>query len=246
MKLTCISIDDEPLALELMEKFIRAIPYLEPRGEFESAYEAMETLRHEQIDLIFLDINMPDINGVQFIKTLSQPPMVIFTTAYEQYALEGFEINAVDYLLKPFSRERFLKAVERAYNLKNLQEQGKPTSKTTAKNTASRIQYLLVKSEYSILRVNLEDILYLEALKDYVKIYTRKHAKPILTLNSLKALGEQLDEDRFVRVHRSFMVALAHIDSIRKNKIMIGDHEVPTGELYQKDFQEKFFGDQNL
>ncbi|MDX2302937.1 MAG: LytTR family DNA-binding domain-containing protein [Microscillaceae bacterium] len=240
MTLHCIAIDDEPLALNLIQKFVSRIPYLKLQGLFEGAYEALNLLKQEQIDLIFLDVNMPDINGVQFLRNLNHPPMVIFTTAYDKYALDGYELNALDYLLKPFSFDRFLKAVDKAYSFKALKEANKPVLPTTAEAPKSdNSEYIFVKSEHNLVKIRLSEILYIESLKDYVKIFLEGKRHPLLTLHNLKSIFQLLDPNQFIRVHRSFIVSIDKIDAVRKKRILICEREIPLGELYLEDFQKR-------
>jgi DNA-binding LytR/AlgR family response regulator len=226
----CIAIDDESLALDLIEDNIRKVPFLELVKRCKSAYEAMEFIRYEKIDILFLDIQMPDISGIQFLKSLKNKPLVIFTTAYEKYALEGFELDVIDYLLKPFSFDRFLKAVNKAQDYIHLKE------KTTNDETGSTIKapagYIFVKADYKLVKINFIEILYIEGLKDYIKIYTG--GKPILTLLSLKLLEEKLPSPDFVRVHRSYIVAVNKIQFIQRNFIHIGDKEIPVSDNYKE------------
>jgi DNA-binding LytR/AlgR family response regulator len=239
MTLDCIVIDDEPLAINLVEKFIKKIPYLRLIAAFESSFEALNSLKTIKVDILFLDINMPDISGIQFIKTIQQPPMVIFTTAYEKYALESYELNAVDYLLKPFSYERFLKAVDKAHSLKLLSN--KNTEAEAEKNnvTIDTQDFIFVKSEHNLIKIDLEDIMYIESIKDYLKIQLESQKHPILTINTLKNITTSLDATRFVRVHRSFIISLRKIKSIRRGRISIGDTEIPIGDLYSQAFYKQ-------
>jgi two-component system, LytTR family, response regulator LytT len=237
MKLRVIAIDDEPLALQLIRGYILKTPFLELVNTFDNPLDAMEFLAHEQVDLLFLDIHMPDLSGTEFIRTLPNPPKIIFTTAYERYALEGFKLNAVDYLLKPFSYEEFLKASIKAQNMFNLEHQAHTQIEANS-------EYLFIKSEYKIRRINFDNILYIEGLKDYIKVYVQNEPKPILSLNSLKALDAKLPEDRFMRVHRSYIVNLAKIETIERNRIIFGKVYIPVGDQYKEKFQE--FLDKNF
>ena len=229
MMIRCLAIDDESLALDLLEDNIRKVPFLELVKGCRSAFEAMEILHKEKIVLIFLDIQMPDISGIQFLKSLQSRPLVIFTTAFEKYALEGFELDVVDYLLKPFSFDRFLKAVNKAQDYLILKERS--ASRETGNETLPTIRYIFVKADYKLIKINFDDILYVEGLKDYIKIYTGE--KPILTLMSMKSLEEKLPSADFVRVHRSFIVAIKKISFIQRNFIHIGNKEIPVSDLYK-------------
>ena len=226
----CIAIDDEALALDLIEDNIRKVPFLELVKRCKSAFEAMEFLQNEKIDILFLDIQMPDITGIQFLKSLQNRPLVIFTTAYEKYALEGFELDVIDYLLKPFSFDRFLKAVTRARDYLHLKETA--SSQETTNENKSTADFIFVKADYKLVKIDFNEILYIEGLKDYIKIYTG--GKPVLTLMSLKSLEEKLPSEDFVRVHRSYIVAVKKIQFIQRNFIHIGDKEIPVSDNYKE------------
>lgn len=225
----CIAVDDEPLALDLLEDNIRQIPYLQLVKSCRNGFEAMEALQTEHIDLIFLDIQMPGITGVQFLRSLPSNPMVIFITAYEQYALEGFDLDIVDYLLKPVSFERFLKAVNKAQELFNLRNQ-------TPKQPE---EYFFVNADYSLVKIRYADITYIEGLKDYIKIYLTTQTRPVITRMTMKSIEEKLQPMHFMRVHKSFVVNLNKIDSIRNLKISIGSTSVPVSEQYADDLLKK-------
>lgn len=232
MKLTCIAIDDEPLALDLVEKFASRIPYLDFQGRFENALASLTAMR--AIDLIYLDINMPDISGMDFFRQLSSPlPQVIFTTAYDQFAVEGFELKATDYLLKPFSFDRFLKATERAkdYHL------------SRSPLHADVPDYILVKANHHYLRINLSDIYYIEGYKDYLKIYTHDE-RPILTLRPMKSIEEVLPTDSFIRIHKSYIVSKSKIKSFQNTKVNVKDRQLPIGEAYRDEFLAAIFKNQ--
>jgi two-component system LytT family response regulator len=231
----CIAVDDEPLALDIIEEYISRVPFLTLTGKCSNGFQAMELLQKEPADLIFLDIHMPDISGIQFLKGLQYRPPVIFTTAHENYAMQGFDLDAVDYLLKPIPYERFLKAVNKAqeyFNYRNKPAAGPATGASTLE-----YDYLFVRADYKILKINFRDIRYIEGLKDYIKIFAGD--RPILTLQSLKSIEEKLPSRDFMRVHRSFIVSLPKIDSIQKNRIMIGNSEIPIGDLYREQFFER-------
>jgi len=230
MKLKTIAIDDEPLAITLLIDYISKTPFLELAGTFDNPLDAVDFLHHEQIDLILVDIQMPDLTGIEFTRMLEAGPKIIFTTAYAQYALEGFKLSATDYLLKPFSYEEFLKAVQKAYKLAELENSAITTLE--ANN-----QFLFLKSEYKIRRINFNDILYIEGLKDYIKVFTRTDPKPIMSLNSLKALEQKLPEEKFMRVHRSFIVNLEQIDTIERSRIVFGKEYIPVSDQYKDKFQ---------
>jgi DNA-binding LytR/AlgR family response regulator len=226
----CLAIDDEVLALDLIGDNIRKVPFLELVKCCKSAFEAIEILSQQNIDLIFLDIQMPDISGIQFLKSLPNKPLVIFTTAYEKYALEGFDLDVIDYLLKPFSFDRFLKAVNKARDYLYIKETA--ASPGTGHEMRSPPGFFFVKADYKLLKIDFNDILYIEGLKDYIKIYTGE--KPVLTLLSLKSVEEKLPSDDFVRVHRSFIVAVKKIRFIQRNFIHIGTREIPISDNYKE------------
>ena len=228
-KLTCLIVDDEPLALDLIESYVRRTPFLELAGRCASAFEAMEKIDNQAIDLIFLDIQMPDLSGLEFSRTLREGPRVIFTTAFEAYALEGFKVDALDYLLKPFNYEEFLRAANKAKAYFQLRDGQRETGEISP--------FLYVKSEYKLIKINLNEVLYFEGLKDYVKIHLETQDKPILTLMSLKALEEKLPAEQFMRVHRSYIVNLEKIELVERSRIVIGDFAVVVAEQYREKFQ---------
>jgi DNA-binding LytR/AlgR family response regulator len=199
-------------------------------GTFDNPLDAIDFLHKESVDLILIDIQMPDLTGTEFVRSLESSPKVIFTTAYPQYAIEGFKLNAIDYLLKPFSYDEFLKAVQKAYKQAEL-EAGAVTT------VEANSQFLFLKSEYKIRRINFNDILYIEGLKDYIKVFIKGEAKPILSLNSIKALEQKLPDDRFMRVHRSFIVNLEQIDTIERSRIVFGKEYIPISDQYKEKFQ---------
>lgn len=233
--MNCIVIDDEPLALDLLIDYIEKIPFLKLEKTFTNPIEGLGYLQENKVDLVFLDVELPFISGIEFVKCLQTKPMVIFTTAYEKYALAGYDLEVTDYLVKPIVFERFLKAVNKAYS------QNKLSKKIEERHIPVPVRenypdYIMVKTGYSTIKVNLSDIQYIEGLKDYIKIFTPE--KTILTLNSLKKIQEILPESNFVRVHRSFIVSLSKIDSIQRNRIVIGKTFVPVGENYKNAFKD--------
>jgi len=228
-KLRTIAIDDEPPALKLVSDNILKTPFLELAGSFDNPIDAMEFLREEHVDLILLDIHMPDLTGIEFLRSLESAPKVIFTTAYDKYAIEGFRLNVVDYLLKPFSYEEFLIAVKKALKLIEMEQASLPS--LDVKN-----RFLFLKSEYRIRRINFDDILYIEGLKDYIKVYTGKEDKALLSLNTIKALEQKLPGDTFMRVHRSFIVNLEKIETIERGRIIFGKVYIPVSEQYKAEF----------
>jgi two-component system, LytTR family, response regulator LytT len=224
-----IAIDDEPLALELITGYIRRTPFLEWKGSFDNPLSAGEFLQHEVVDLIFLDIMMPDQSGTEFVRQYPGELKVIFTTASDKYAVEGFRLDAVDYLLKPFSYEDFVVAASKALKLRELER------KSTHISTDQ--QFLFIKSDYKIRRIRFDDILYIEGLKDYVKIYLNHEPKPVISLNSMKALESRLPEKMFMRVHRSFIVNLNHVELVERSRIIFGKTAIPISEGYKDAFQ---------
>ena len=237
MKLNCAVIDDEPLAVELMEGYVRKTPFLELQGSFGSGTTAFETLRTRPVDLLFCDIQMPGLNGVEFSRMLPADTRVIFTTAFSRYAVEGFRVNAVDYLLKPISYADFLAAAQKALEWFEL--------KRRAGAPADDLRSIFVKTEYRLRQIELERILYIEGLKDYVKIHVEDEPHPVLSLMSLKSLEEQLPADRFIRVHRSYIVQPAKIRTIERNSIVFGRERIPISENYRQAFFD-FLSDRSL
>ena len=232
MIINCIIIDDEPLALELLEEYVSKIPYLKLLASFENSFKALNFLKENEVDLIFLDIHMPDFSGIDFFKSLQNPPRVIMTTAYAEYAVEGFELNAVDYLLKPFSFNRLLRATDKLYDL---MQKGPVT--ITERDQLQVDDYIFLKSTHNIIKVNLSDIEYIEGYKDYLKVYVGEQ-QPILTIKSLKALENVLPQDAFVRIHKSYIVSINKIKSYRKGKVKIKDKYLPIGDSYKTIFNK--------
>src|SRR5579872_4584406 len=244
MTLNCIAVDDEPLALGLVCKFIEQTPFLNLVGRYSGAVDALKALHQQKIDLIFLDIQMPDLNGIELARVLgkgAETPRVIFTTAYNQFALEGYKVDALDYLLKPFNYEEFLRAAQKALNYAELLN--KPAAQTVVVNEAEHAddKYLFLKVEYQLVRIALDDIMYIEGLKDYVKVHLKNVDKAVLSLTSLKALEEKLPSKRFLRIHRSFIVSLDKITSMTKNSVQIGKIYITVGDQY-KDAFGQFLG----
>jgi DNA-binding LytR/AlgR family response regulator len=229
--LKCIVIDDEPLAIDLIGDFCSKIYYLDLLGKFTDPFQAYKVLNENKVDLVFIDIRMPQISGIDFIKSLYNPPMIIFITAYKEYALEGFEYNAVDYLVKPFAFDRFSKAVNKAFHLHRLSF---PVKDISADKTGICNEFLMVKVEYSTIRIDLGDILYIEGLKDYVKIHAK--GKLLLTKTTMKNIIERLPPERFFRVHKSYIVAFDKIDMIENSRIVIGNQRIPIGESFRNLF----------
>lgn len=223
--MTCLAVDDEPLALDLLEDNIKKIPFLKLIKRCSNAIEANQFLQTQSVDLVFLDIQMPGLTGIQFLQGMAQtPPLVILVTAYEQYAIEGFNLDVVDYLLKPVSFERFLKAVNKA------QEK----FKTKTQLPLSTSSYMFVNSEYNLVRIDFNELAYIEGLKDYVKIFLTSTTRPVITRMSMKSLEEKLPGDQFVRVHKSYIVSLKKIESIRKGRITMLKAQIPISEHYKE------------
>ena len=227
----CIAIDDEPLALKQIVNYIDKTPFLTLIAQFESALEAVSFLQESEVSLMFVDINMPDLNGMDFVKSLNNPPKVIFTTAYSEYALEGFRVNAVDYLLKPIGYSQFLKASEKAKDWIQFKE-GENTE------VHGNDKFLFIKSEYKILRINLSDIKYIEGMREYVRIHLTNE-KPVMALMSMKKMEEFLPNAKFMRVHRSVIVSLGKITTIERNRIVFDEKTyIPVSEQYKEKFQQ--------
>ncbi len=229
--LRCIAIDDEELALELLEDNIRKVPYLQLVATCSNPLEAMKVMQEEQVDLVFLDIQMPGLTGLQFIQSNpSQQCMFILITAYEKYALEGYNLNVVDYLVKPVELERFIKACYKAFELHQLRSKSKTVTEVPAQD------YFFVNVEYSLVKVQKSDIVWIEGLKDYLKIHLKSTTRNIITRMSMKAIEEQLPSTQFVRIHKSYIVAVAAITSIRKSSVYMGDIELPVSDNYRETF----------
>ncbi len=232
--INCVAIDDEPLALDIVCDFARRVPFLNLKERFTSAFKAIEYLRNEEVDLVFLDIQMPDITGIEFLNSLEVKPQVIFTTAYTEYALEGFNLRAADYLLKPFLFERFVQAVTRASEL----------IEARSKAANGNPDYFFVKANYQLEKINFGDILFIEGLKDYLKI-KKSDGTQVVAHKSMKNIMEELPPGKFMRVHRSFIISLDRIDALGKNHVTIGKSKIPVSEFYQDDFK-KFLEQNNI
>ncbi len=223
----CIAIDDEPLALELLTDNISKVPYLQLVAACDNAIEAMKVLEQQPVDLIFLDIQMPGLTGLQFIQTLKEKPMFILVTAYEKYALEGFNLDVIDYLVKPVALDRFIKACNKANEMYQLKTKPKPAS------TETNPGYFFVNVDYSLLKVVFDDITYIEGLKDYMKIHLKSTSKAIITRMSMKSLEDQLPAAQFIRIHKSYIVSLKHVTSVRKSSVFIDSIELPVSDNYR-------------
>lgn len=232
MVLNCWIVDDEPLAVSLLESYVNKVPFLKLTGKYSNALSAMKNIATERVDVLFLDIQMPEVNGMDFAHTISDYTRVVFTTAFSEYAVEGYRVNALDYLLKPFSFEEFVVAAKKALNWFEIVNQ-----KSIPYTDKEREKVgIFVKSDYKYLHILYEDILYIEGLKDYVKIHTEDSLKPILSLMSLKQLEEDLPFGNFIRVHRSYIINVDKISSINKNRVVIEKKQIPIGDTYKKQF----------
>jgi DNA-binding LytR/AlgR family response regulator len=231
MTINCIAIDDEPLALKQMESYIDKTPFLNLVASCSSAFEALKVLESHEVALMFVDINMPDLSGLDFVKSLDQKPAVIFTTAYSEYAIDGFKVDALDYLLKPIGYQDFLKAANKAAKILKQEHSSGDTMQ-------SNDQYLFIKSAHKIIRLNYADVKYIEGMREYVRIHL-SNEKPIMTLISMKKMEESLPEDSFMRVHRSFIVNLKKITTIERNRIIFDEKVyIPVSDQYKAKFQE--------
>ena len=243
----CIAIDDEPLALQQLAAYIKKTPFLELVAQCQSALEARQFLEKDTVDAIFCDINMPDLNGMDFVKSLQVPPLIVFTTAYSEYAVEGFKVNAVDYLLKPFGMQDFQRAAnrlrERAQEVSGFRFQ---VSGSSSPLTSESDDVIFLKTDYRMVKVTISEIRYIEAMSEYLKIFIEGEAKPIVTLLSMKKMEEKLTEN-FMRIHRSYIVNLTKIQEINKNRIIMdAETFLPIGDMYKEAFQKyidtKFLG----
>lgn len=228
MTMKCAIVDDEPLALDLLESYVKKTPFLELTGKYSSAVLAMKELANQQVDLIFLDIQMPELNGLEFSKMLPPDTCLVFTTAFDQYAIDGYKVNALDYLLKPISYPDFLQAANKALHHYEL----------THRPPQDEIESIFVKSEYKLVQIELKNILYVEGLKDYVKIYEEDNPKPILSLMSMKTMEDLLPASQFMRVHRSYIVRKDKIRIIDRGRIVFGKTYIPISDSYKQAFQE--------
>ena len=240
MMIRVLAIDDEPLASQQLASYIEKIPFLQLVAECQSALEARTIMNEEQIDAIFVDINMPDLSGMDFVRSLAAPPLVVFTTAYSEYAVEGFRVNAIDYLLKPFGLDDFKRAankVKAQYDLLN----------TAVVSAVDEDDALFLKTEYKVVRINVADIRYVEGMSEYLRIYLEGQPKPLIVLLAMKKLEERLPSASFMRIHRSYLINLKKIQEVNKNRvIMDADTYLPIGDMYKEAFNQylstKFLG----
>jgi len=239
MILNCIAVDDEPLALGLVCAFVEQTPFLNLKGRFSSAVEALKMLHTEFVDLIFLDIQMPDLNGIELARVIEtrtgqRKPRIVFTTAYNQFAIDGFKVDALDYLLKPFNYEEFLRSANKALVYADLLHKADESLVLTDESASA--DYMFLKVEYQLVRIDFNDILYIEGLKDYAKIWRRGLEKSTLSLITLKMLEEKLPSKRFMRIHRSYIVSLDKINSVTRGAVQIGGINIMVGDQYKEAF----------
>ena len=244
MTIRCLAIDDEPLALQQLVAYIKKVPFLELQAQCQSAMEARAFLENDTVDAIFCDINMPDLNGMDFVKSLASPPLIIFTTAYSEYAVEGFRVNAVDYLLKPFGLQEFQRAANRLRE--RLEGQRERFEGQKEVKEATEGSDIFLKTDYRIVKVSIPDIRYVEAMSEYLKVWIEGEPKPIITLLSMKKMEERLPDD-FMRIHRSYIINLTKIQEVNKNRVkMDAQTSLPIGDMYKEAFQAyletKFLG----
>lgn len=230
--INCIAVDDEPLALRLLQDNISKLPFLKLVAACNDAFEAMKALQENKIDLVFIDIQMPGLTGLQFIGSLEHKPLVIFITAYKQYALESYDLAVVDYLVKPVALDRFIKACNRAkelYELKTLKQD----------NTAPALaEYIFLNVDYSQVKLVFDDIIWMEGLRDYIKIVLKSTKNPLVVRTSLKAIEPELPQNKFIRIHKSWLVAISEITAIRKNSVFIKEMELPVGETFRENIEK--------
>ena len=234
MSYTCLIVDDEQLARQLLEEFVSKIPMLELKGMCKNPLEVMEILKDEDIDILFLDIQMPELTGVEFVKTLPHKPATIFTTAYSEYALEGYQLDVIDYLVKPFPLDRFIKAVNKATDYIDLKRKALQAGTVNS-------DYLLLHADHKIYKVHLDEIEYIEGLKEYVSYFTKN--KRIIVLQSLKSIEEELPSDQFIRVHRSYIVPIHKIKTLDGNQVQIGEKLIPIGRSFKEDVLKRVFNE---
>ncbi len=234
LTLRCCVVDDEPLAQELVASYIEKTPFMELVGKFSSAQDSVKTILEEDIDVVFLDIHMPQLNGMEFARIVPSTCRIIFTTAYDRYAIEGFKVNALDYLMKPISYEEFVGAANKALQWVELRRR--------ADELDNNKRYIIVKSEYKQVQIPIDKIQFIEGLKDYVKIYVEGEKRAILTLTSMKTIERYLPATEFLRVHRSFIVNTSKISIIERNRIVFGNHYIPVSESYKQAFNDYVAG----
>lgn len=231
MKIKCIAIDDEPLALELLEDNISKVPFLQLLTGFNKPIDALQFLQSNEVDLVFMDIQMPGITGLQLIQSLTKKPLFILVTAYEQFALQGYELDVVDYLVKPVRFDRFLKACTKALEIHEAR------NKYIASNGKDK-DHIFIQADYMMVRVNFDDIRWVESLKDYLRIHMTGGQKPLVARMSMKSLEEQLPDTQFLRIHKSYIVAKAAISAVQKGTVFLNDLQLPVGDNYKEALQQ--------
>jgi two-component system LytT family response regulator len=236
LKINCVIVEDEPLARSLITDYVNKVPTLNLIEACSNPLAAIEVLRNNKVDLLFLDVQMPEITGITLLKSLHVKPMVILTTAYSEYALEGYELDVVDYLLKPITFERFLRAADKAVQRMDNRQQPPPAQQPENSSPESSQPFVFVKDGTKLVKIRLDEILYVEGLKDYVTIHTPN--QKVVSLQRLKTLETQLPPDKFIRIHNSFIVSLAAIDVVHKGEVQIGDKFIPIGDTYRKSFKD--------
>ncbi|MEM6264811.1 MAG: LytTR family DNA-binding domain-containing protein [Bacteroidota bacterium] len=229
-QLNCLIVDDEPLAREGLAGYVAKIPFLKLVGVAENAFEAMEMIHSHEIDLMMLDIHMPELTGIEFLKSLTDPPIVVFTTAYPSYALEGYQLDVLDYLVKPISFDRFMRAATKARDFHALRL--KAQAVTPSGNEKKVEAYFFVKCDHKLEKIQLKELLFIESMQNYVGLYTPKGR--LVTLATLKSMAEQLPDDRFIQVHKSYLVAMEKVDGMEGNQLLIGEFKVPVGRSYKE------------
>ena len=234
MKIRCIAIDDEPLALVKMRNYISRVPYLELVADFDNAIDAINFLRREAIDLIFLDIQMEELSGIQLLEVLKDPPMVIMTTAYDEYALKGYEMDVLDYLLKPIDFARFQIASDRALQQHQLRQSSTDQSKEASNEDSGHQDFVLVRSEYKMIKIRLDEIYYIAGMKDYSRLYCED--RRIMTMQTIGKMEKALPNPRFFRIHKSYIIALDKLEAFGKNHVQIRGEEIPIGSMYKDAF----------
>lgn len=234
----CIIIDDEPLAVDVIESYLQKVGNMEIVAKCNNPLDAISLINKHQVDLVFLDIEMPNLTGIDLVKTIHNIPQFIFTTAYPQYALEGFNLNATDYLVKPIPFQRFLKAISKARDKYELEQKSINVSSAGPQSNHEKNDFIFVKSDYENIKLNVNDIKYIQGLKDYIKIYTKDSNKAILTLSNFKEIMDKLPNN-FLRIHRSFIVNISYIKALQKTKVVIDDNRIPIGETYKKEVLQR-------
>ena len=239
IQIRCMAVDDEPIALEKLESYIRRIPFLELVALCDSPMEAVQVMMERRVDALFVDINMPDLNGMDFVKSLPVPPLVVFTTAYSEYAVEGFKVDAVDYLLKPFGLTDFQRAANKV--------KARYDQQNTAVIAQDEEDTLFLKTDYKVIRIDVKDIRYVQSMSEYLKIFLEGRAKPVIVLLSMKKMEERLPENQFMRIHRGYIINLKKIQEVNKNRVIMDEETyLPIGDNYKEAFnsylESKFLG----